>query len=449
MSARVLFTSWPFEGHVFPLLSIALAERERGGEVAFYTGRKWSKTLASQSVEPFAFDRVEGVWERVHVREQAARGRRQSLRVSREAFRDWLVDSIPAQVADLREVIDRWHPDVIVTDGTMWGPSLILREAEPIPVAYASTLLYALIPGREVPVPGLRFRPPRTRAERALAMAGARMIDWLARDTRLRLDQHRASYGLKPLGCSVNESMARMPLYLIGSVPELDLRRTDLPSNVRYVGPLVWHPAQSSETEQWLDGVPTGRPWVHVTEGTSHYQDPFVLRAAAAGLPDADVEAILTTGPDREPKAIGLGSTAPNVHVARWLSHTELLPRCAAVVTTGGAQTIVAALRAGVPLVIVPTGWDKAPNAMRVSQAGVAVSLSPRQCTPDRLRSAVHRVLADPAYRKAAHALAERFAAAPGPCGATELVEELGRSKLAATSAGASRSVVTDVRTES
>lgn len=441
MSLRVLFTSWPFEGHVFPLLSIALAERERGGEIAFYTGRRWTETLASKDVAPFAFDRVEGVWERVHAREQVVRGRRQSLRVSREAFRDWLVDSIPAQVADLRKVIDRWHPDVIVTDGTMWGPSVILRETDAIPVAYASTLLYALIPGNEVPVPGLRFRPPRTRAERALALAGARAIDWLARDTRIRLDQHRASYGLGPLGCSVNEFMARMPLYLIGSVPELDLRRTDLPPNVRYVGPLVWHPAQSPETGQWLDGLPKDRPWVHVTEGTSHYQDPFVLRAAADGLAGAEVEAILTTGPDRDPATLGLANTAPNVHVARWLSHTELLPHCEVVVTTGGAQTIVAALRAGTPLVIVPTGWDKPPNAMRIARAGVGVSLAPRHCTADGLRDAVQRVLAEPGYRRAARAMADRFVAAPGPRGAATMIERLGPGLPAATPTGASRSV--------
>jgi MGT family glycosyltransferase len=423
VTLRVLFTSWPFEGHVFPLLSIAIAERDRGGEVAFYTSGRWRHTLAAQDVALLPFDRVEGVWERVHQRERIRRGRRQSLRVSREAFREWLVESIPAQVADLREVMDRWQPDVIVTDGTMWGPSLVLHEAAHIPVAFASTLLYALIPGAQVPVPGLRLPPPRSAAQHALARAVARAIDWAARGTRGRLDELRTGYGLAPLGCSVNEFMARLPLYLVGSVPELDLRRTDLPGTVHYVGPLTWHPADSPETAQWLAGLPTDRPWVHVTEGTSHYQDPFVLRAAAQGLASSGVEAILTTGGDRDPAALGLDATAPNVHVARWLSHGGLLPRCAVAVTTGGAQTIVAALRAAVPLVIVPTGWDKPPNALRAARAGVAAVLPPRQCTPQGLRGAVERVLGESSYRAAARFIAERMAAAPGPPGAATLIE--------------------------
>jgi MGT family glycosyltransferase len=423
VTPRVLFTSWPFEGHVFPLLSIAMAERDHGGEVAFYTSRRWQPTLAAQDVALLPFDRVEGVWERVRQRERLRRGRRQSLRVSREAFREWLVESIPAQVADLQGVMDRWRPDVIVTDGTMWGPSLVLHEAEPIPVAFASTLLYALIPGAQVPVPGLRLPPPRSPAQHALARAVARAIDWAARGTRGRVDELRASYGLAPLGCSVNEFMARLPLYLVGSVPELDLRRTDLPDTVHYVGPLTWHPADRPETAQWLDSLPTDRPWVHVTEGTSHYQDPFVLQAAAHGLAGSGVEAILTTGTGRDPAALGLDAAAPNVHVAQWLSHSGLLPRCAVVVTTGGAQTIVAALRAAVPLVIVPTGWDKPPNALRAARAGVAAVLPPRKCTPDGLRVAVERVLGESSYRAAARFIAERMAAAPGPPGAATLIE--------------------------
>ena len=425
MSPRVLFTCWPFEGHVFPALSIALAERERGGEVAFYTARRWQQTLASQEIQLFPFDRVEGVWNRVHDRERATRGRGQSLRAQGEVFREWLVESIPAQVADLRAVMDRFAPDVIVTDGSMWGPSLVLHENAPIPVAFASTLIYALIPGPDAPPPGSRMRTPRSFSERARAWGVTRVTDLLARGTRTRLDQIRAMHGLGPLDCSVNAFMGRLPLYLIGSVPELDLLRRDLPASVHYVGPLMWHPPEPPTAIDWLANVPTDAPWVHVTEGTSHFQEPFLLRAAARGLQAADVQAILTTGSDRDPAELGLASSAPNIHVTRWLSHSELLPRCAAVVTTGGAQTIVAALRAGVPLVIVPTGWDKPANASRVVEAGVGVRLAPRDCTPERLRAAIEEVLSEPRYRRAAMRVADLLAAAPGPAGAAELIEDL------------------------
>jgi UDP:flavonoid glycosyltransferase YjiC (YdhE family) len=173
MSRRVLFACWPFEGHVFPLMSIALAERARGGEVAFYTGRRLQATIESQAIEVFPFDRVEGAWTRVHAMERAVGAGRRSLRVQREAFRQWLVESIPDQVADLRAVIDRWRPDVLVTDGSMWGPSVILHETGPTPVALVSTLLYALVPGPGAPPPGTRLGVPHSAATRALAWGAA------------------------------------------------------------------------------------------------------------------------------------------------------------------------------------------------------------------------------------------------------------------------------------
>jgi MGT family glycosyltransferase len=433
VSQRLLFTCWPFEGHVFPLLSIALAARERGADVAFYTGRRLAPTVESQEIECFTFDRVQAVWERVHEREREVRGRRRSLQLQREVFRDWLVGSIPDQVADVRAVMDRWHPDVIVTDGSMWGPSLVLHEAAGIPVVFASTLIYPLVPGADAPLPGSGLGPPRGAAGRAVAKAIARAIDVVARGPRRRLDEIRAAHGLDPLGCPVNEWMGHLPLYLVGSVPALDFNRRDLPPSVRYVGPLLWHPPEPPGTLAWLGQVRQDRPWVHVTEGTSHFQEPLLLPAAARGLAGAPFETIVTTGRERNPAALGL-PPAPNVHVTDWLSHGELLPRCAAIVTTGGAQTIVSALAAGIPLVIVPTLWDKPANARRIATAGVGVQIPPRDCTPDRLRAAVDDVLGDPSYRRSAARMAQALAAAPGPAGAAEMIADVigGRAPVAA-----------------
>ena len=188
----------------------------------------------------------------------------------------------------------------------------------------------------------------------------------------------------------------------------------------------------------WLDQVPAERRWVHVTEGTSHRQEAVLLSAAASGLGDAGFEAILTTGRDRDPATLGLASRG-NVHVTDWLSHSELLPRCAAVVTTGGAQTIVSALAAGVPLVVVPTLWDKPANARRVVAAGVGVQLAPRDCTPERLRAAVEKVLGDPSYRRNAARMAQVLAAAPGPAGAAQMIGDLAGTRVSLAVEGGPR----------
>jgi UDP:flavonoid glycosyltransferase YjiC (YdhE family) len=419
---RVLFACWPFEGHLFPQLSVAAELRERGAAVAFYSGEAARTAVEAGGHELFPLRRTEGAWQRVHERERAEGGRKPSMRLQRAAFREWLVESIPGQVADLTEVRERFRPDVIVADASMWGPALVMREAQGIEVALLSPLIYAVIPGRDIPPLGSRVGVPRTLHTRARARVAGAIGELLARPGRRRIGQLRANHGLGPLDRSINEVLGGLPLYIVASIPELDLDRHDLPPGVRYVGPLLWHPPDPPGTAEWLDTLPADRPWVHVTEGTSHYQDPFVLRAAASGLAGAPYEAILTTGRRR---AGSISAQAPNVRVRDWLAHDTLLPRCSALVTTGGAGTVMAGLRAGLPLVLVPTSWDKPDIALRMVEAGVAVRVPPRRCTPEALRAAVDEVLGDPRYRANARRARDKLAAAPGTAGAADQIAAL------------------------
>jgi MGT family glycosyltransferase len=399
---RVLFACWPFEGHVFPQMSMAIALRERGADVAFYTDASMREVIEGEGFDLLPFQRVASAWRQVHGHDRGTGSWREGLKLLIEA-REWIVGSIPDQVADLQDAIARWRPDVIGSEASMWGPLLVLSALGPVPVGLVSPLVSAQIP-----------KPGRPRAKE---LAAVRL--------RRRIDAMRAAHGLGPMGCTVNAYFGRLPLYLVLSVPELDGERDDLPPSVHYVGVCQWHPPEPPGTVEWLDSIPTGGPWVHVTEGTSRFEDHFLLRAAAGGLAGAPLEAILVTGRGLDATEAGTGAPAPNVHVAHWLSHDVLLPRCDAIVTTGGMGTVMAALRAGVPLVVVPTGWDKPANAQRVADSGLGVRLSPRRCTPERLRGAVEQVLGDPRYRRNARRAAGLLAAAAGPAGAAALIEQL------------------------
>jgi MGT family glycosyltransferase len=167
---------------------------------------------------------------------------------------------------------------------------------------------------------------------------------------------------------------------------------------------------------------------VHVTEGTLHVEDPFVLRAAVQGLGNLPFEVILTTGQDRDPAAMNLGPAAANIHLERWAAHSDLLPLTHLVVTTGGAGTVLTSLHFGVPLIVIPTEWEKPEMAQRVVEAGAGLRLSPRQCTPAKLRAAVERILGDDSFRRNAQRLAGVLAGYGGPVRAAELLEQLTRA---------------------
>src|SRR6185295_6518496 len=102
----------------------------------------------------FPFTRIGEPWVPIHALEARTGGRRQSPRVQRAAFRS-AVDTIPDQVDDLRGIMRRWQPDVLVTEPAMWAPVVVLWQADHIPVAMSSWTLGAHVRGPDAPPLGL------------------------------------------------------------------------------------------------------------------------------------------------------------------------------------------------------------------------------------------------------------------------------------------------------
>jgi MGT family glycosyltransferase len=132
-----------------------------------------------------------------------------------------------------------------------------------------------------------------------------------------------------------------------------------------------------------------------------------LLQRAADALGRLPARGLVTTGPAVDPAVI---SAPPNVSVTRWVRHADVLPHCSAVITHGGHGTVMKALIAGVPLIVVPLGRDQPDNAARIVHAGAGIRLR-KSASASALRAALSRVMEDPRYRTAARAMAARLAA--------------------------------------
>jgi MGT family glycosyltransferase len=424
--AKFLFTVWPFPGHVHPDVAIAHALGERGHETAFYTGKSARPTLEVEGFRCFPFWHVEEEHvEAIVLTLDALSLQWWRARRRKTLLRQWLLETIEAQLQDLAAIVRGWRPDVLVCDPAMWGPLLVLQEIEQIPLAVMSCVAACMLPGADGPIMGL----PLPRADGQFARLGRRVLrsvaNVVAADVRRTAEECRARHGLSPMHTTVTAFAGRMPLYLVPSTPAFDRQRGDLPQSVRYVGPCQWDKPGDVPSAPWLAELPPDRPVVYVTEGTLHSKPPLLLRAALQGLASDPVQVIATTGKHRDPARLGLGDIPANARVERWVPHSDLLPRTDVVVTTGGTGTVLASLSAGRPLVVMPTAWDQPENAWRVAETGAGIRLAPRQCTPEGIRAAVDRVLSDGSYRQNARRLASEFARYGGAARAADLLEEL------------------------
>ncbi len=424
---RVLLTCWPFIGHISPFMAVALALKGHGHEVAIYTGESVREAVEADGIQVFPFQHVDEAraTDLVARMDTAGPDQRPNIRDIADVFREWFVETIPNQLADLEPIVRNWQPDVIVTETAMWGPAVVLWERTGKPVVMLSTMLSCLIPGPGAPISALGLPPPRTIPQRLLGTMVTSATGLAGKGLRRRVNEIRAGSGLPPIRVTFNEFTARLPLYLVGNVREFDFERTDLPASVQYVGPLHWRRMVRHEGPSILDELPSDRPWIHVTESTLRYGEPFVLDAAARGLGDGSYELIMTSGSHRGAGGLQADVCAKHAHLADWIDHEQLLPRCAALVSTGGAGTIMAAVLAGVPQVVIPTAWDKPDNAVRVVESGVGLRLAPRDCTPEKLRAAVDEVVSNPRYAQNARRIRDLLLAAPGPDAAVARIERV------------------------
>ncbi|WP_327008307.1 hypothetical protein OHA72_14250 [Dactylosporangium sp. NBC_01737] len=161
---------------------------------------------------------------------------------------------------------------------------------------------------------------------------------------------------------------------------------------------------------------------MHVTQGTLDVDPADLLRPALEGLADAPVLVVATTG---GAPADVLGPLPGNARAAAFLPHDELLPLVDVVVSNAGWGGTLAALTAGVPMVVAGATLDKPEVARRVAWSGAGIDLRTGTPRPAQVRAAVTRVLAEPRMRQRAGEVGAALTAAGGVPKAADLVEEL------------------------
>ncbi|MFE6509244.1 glycosyltransferase [Nocardioides sp. NPDC057767] len=206
--------------------------------------------------------------------------------------------------------------------------------------------------------------------------------------------------------------------------PGLHREIVDSPLLTRF--PASLDPSPVSATGRYRVGEPPARDvdpgFVYATLGTVAPTMPpmrpwFGIVAEVLGaLP---VRAVFTIGHDLDPARI---AAAPNVRIETWADHADVLSRAAVVVHHGGSGTVLDALAAGVPQVIVPLFADQGANGAAIVKAGVGTALPhsggsafhiPQGGEVERLQTIVAETMASDTVRGRAAEVAAELSALP------------------------------------
>jgi MGT family glycosyltransferase len=403
---RVLIYTAPGSGHLYPLIPTVEELRGRGHDVLVCAEERSMPLLRRLGVpgRPIAAEierRVDDTWQ--------ARTPIGALRRSVRMY----VDRARHEVADVRGAMDEHAPDAVMVDNNCWGAGAAVEAAE-LPWAQIATFLLPLTTP-DAPPFGLGLRPSTARAARwrdAVLRTGALPLF----DAMLPpVNRLRAQLGL-PRVRHVPELYMRAPLVLSYTGHPLEYPRTSLPASVCMVGACAWDPAEHHPEPGWLAAL--RRPIVLVTCSSQFQNDARLIQTALDALADSPYDVVATTAsidPDRFRRPA-------NAEVHRFVPHSLVLARAAAVVCHAGMGITQKALLAGVPVCAVPFGRDQLEVARRVEVAGAGVRLPAGRLTVPRLRRAVARTVL---LREGAQAAGAALAAVGGARAAVNALEEL------------------------
>lgn len=188
--------------------------------------------------------------------------------------------------------------------------------------------------------------------------------------------------------------------YLTTTPPSLVGPRAGRP--MRYIPP-----GAGTAAPEGLDR-PGNRPRLLVSRSTvAQPGRDRLMSTVVAAAADTNLEAILVR-PDRW---VTRRPLPPNVRTSEWVSFPSALPAAAGIVHHGGAGTVLTALAAGTPQVVVRGPGDRGINADLVAARGAGVAVDLDELTPDVLR----RLVDEPRLATAAREVAAEIAAMPAP----------------------------------
>jgi zeaxanthin glucosyltransferase len=209
---------------------------------------------------------------------------------------------------------------------------------------------------------------------------------------------------------------------------EFDFPRWTLPDCFHYVGPLrdqrgpevpfPWHK---------LDG----RALVYASLGTLQYSKEHVFRCfadACAGLHDVQL-VIAHCGGLSEAAIRSLPGDPISVEYA---PQAALLKRARVALTHAGLNTVLDALRFGVPIVAVPITYEQPAIAARVKWVGAGKSLPLARLNAARLRAAIRCVLDDAGCVQQSRLMADSIRRAGGVGQAARIIEDVAGTAVTA-----------------
>lgn len=390
---RVLFTSWAWPTHYYPMVPLAWALRAAGHQVRV-VGQPGLAEAVTGSGMPFAAagDDLDMV--------TAFRGLMisPSAGLSPRPPATGGARRIPRAIRMFAELADVMADDTVALART-WRPDLVITE----PTAFVGALAAAA-----VDVPLVRFPWGADILSNVAAMDGMSDADAEV------LAPVAARFGLRDVRPRDALTLDACPAGMQVATP------APRSQEIRYLPYTAYRVLPPPLPEP-------GRPRVCVTWGTTVGRlDPgrSLMGRVVAAVAGAGVEVVAVVAADQ--RAALLPTAPAGVRVVESAPLEHVLPGCSAVISHGGAGTVLHGLAYGLPqLAVSPALPDHRFNARQLAASGAGRVVTAAEVADGTVTDALRELLDAPGHRAAAEKLRGQMLEKPLPAAVVPVLERL------------------------
>jgi UDP:flavonoid glycosyltransferase YjiC (YdhE family) len=410
---RVALIAPPFSGHLHPLLGIGRALREHV-DVRVFSSAAAQAAIASADLDGHAL--LAGCDAAIAaIADPPRRAGSNPLRLHAQLRANLAL--MQRFRSELDAALREWQPQLVVADFTVPVAGAVARALRiPWWTSLPSPCVVEAAGGPPAYLGG--WKPRDDAFGRARDAAGRFAIRAFKRGVGFVYRRQLAALGIDGLyRRDGSEAVYSDECILALGSQEFEYAR-DWPAALTFTGPVLYTPPYDGPVPAFTDG----KPHVLVTLGThlrAHKPAAIAaVRAAARLLPH--IEFHFTHGDPQCAPGVRDG----NYQELAYVSYARDLPRYDLVVHHGGAGILYRCLSLGIPALVLPLDYDQFDHAARLESAGVAQWLRTPGELPRALGAAIddealrarcrafrHRLGADGAEIRIAHAVRERLGA--------------------------------------
>ena len=403
--ARIIISTAGSSGDINPFIALGKELHARGHQLVFAVPEQMAATATGEGFPVHILPTPTVEDEQRYAQE--VYGRPSLLGSMKGAAQKSLLPSLRGHIEALRVACK--DADLLIAASTHI-PASFVADLTGIPWASVA-LTPLLIPSASIepyphtlPIPG----PIHRFTTRVSWAVGSMLLRQLAdRD----INALRASYGLPPRRDFLLDGNSSTTFTAVTTSPAFVPRPPDWPDYVHLTGFCFWDkPTAWREPEALRAFFAGDQPVIAASSGSQAPEAGQVFgdfyRTSIAAIRKAGARAlVIGASPDALPSPL-----PPDVIALPFAPFSAIYPHCAAVIHHGGIGTTAQALRAGVPMLIVPWGFDQFFSGAQITRIGAGRWMRRPTYTVERATNALSKLLQQSRYRSRTQAIAAQIA---------------------------------------